>query len=348
MIDSPFVYPELTVRENLWAAARLHGVPAPAQATAAARTADRLELGPVGRPPRQRPPWATGSGSAWAALSPTARGCWCWTNRPTPSTRSGCCCCASCCSALPAPARPCWSPATTWTRWPGSPTGSASSTPAPSSASWTRTASTSSGTSSRWCTPPTRPPARRERDRMSPAYAVEALKLRRSRVVLSRPGPGSGAACVARGFLIAAERGGDDRRARRRRPCSARHRLDRLPRRADPDLRHRRRRRRPDRGRLVLRTGVRRPHGRLALRLGDPPHPVAPPSWCSSGWSVALGSAWWWPPGCSGRHRPGPSRRRRRPHPGRLAALAVLSGLLALPVALPPASGAAISRRWAG
>lgn len=46
VIDSPFVYPELTVRENLWAAARLHGVP-PGEARAAAeRVIDALEVGP--------------------------------------------------------------------------------------------------------------------------------------------------------------------------------------------------------------------------------------------------------------------------------------------------------------
>lgn len=43
LIDTPFVYPELTVRENLWAAARLHGVPASA---AGARADLDLELGP--------------------------------------------------------------------------------------------------------------------------------------------------------------------------------------------------------------------------------------------------------------------------------------------------------------
>ena len=35
VIDSPFVYPELTVRENLWAAARLHGAPRSEAAAAA-------------------------------------------------------------------------------------------------------------------------------------------------------------------------------------------------------------------------------------------------------------------------------------------------------------------------
>ncbi len=46
LIDMPFVYPELTVRENLWAAARLHGVPASAARARAERTLADLELGP--------------------------------------------------------------------------------------------------------------------------------------------------------------------------------------------------------------------------------------------------------------------------------------------------------------
>jgi ABC-2 type transport system ATP-binding protein len=46
LIDTPFVYPELTVRENLWAAARLHGVPASAARVSADRTLADLELGP--------------------------------------------------------------------------------------------------------------------------------------------------------------------------------------------------------------------------------------------------------------------------------------------------------------
>ncbi|WP_338747847.1 ABC transporter ATP-binding protein [Janibacter alittae] len=45
LIDTPFVYPELTVRENLWAAARLHGVPAAAAGARADRVLADLELG---------------------------------------------------------------------------------------------------------------------------------------------------------------------------------------------------------------------------------------------------------------------------------------------------------------
>lgn len=54
LIDTPFVYPELTVRENLWAAARLHGVPASSARVSADRTLGDLELGP----------WADCRGSA--------------------------------------------------------------------------------------------------------------------------------------------------------------------------------------------------------------------------------------------------------------------------------------------
>ncbi|GAA2162445.1 ABC transporter ATP-binding protein [Pedococcus bigeumensis] len=46
LIDSPFVYPELTVRENLWTAARLHGVSAPTARTRADQTLAALELAP--------------------------------------------------------------------------------------------------------------------------------------------------------------------------------------------------------------------------------------------------------------------------------------------------------------
>jgi ABC-2 type transport system ATP-binding protein len=46
LIDTPFVYPELTVRENLWAAARLHGVPASAARACTARALADLELEP--------------------------------------------------------------------------------------------------------------------------------------------------------------------------------------------------------------------------------------------------------------------------------------------------------------
>jgi ABC-2 type transport system ATP-binding protein len=46
LIDTPFLYPELTVLENLWAAARLHGVPASAAGERAARTLADLGLGP--------------------------------------------------------------------------------------------------------------------------------------------------------------------------------------------------------------------------------------------------------------------------------------------------------------
>jgi len=45
LIDTPFVYPELTVRENLWAAARLHGVPSAEVAAAVDRVVAELELG---------------------------------------------------------------------------------------------------------------------------------------------------------------------------------------------------------------------------------------------------------------------------------------------------------------
>lgn len=44
MIETPFAYPELTVRENLWAAARLHGVPRAQARTAAERIIGRLGL----------------------------------------------------------------------------------------------------------------------------------------------------------------------------------------------------------------------------------------------------------------------------------------------------------------
>jgi ABC-2 type transport system ATP-binding protein len=44
-VDSPFVYPELTVRENLWAAARLHGVSRGRSAAAVQRVVDALALG---------------------------------------------------------------------------------------------------------------------------------------------------------------------------------------------------------------------------------------------------------------------------------------------------------------
>ncbi len=46
VIDSPFVYPELTVRENLWAAARLHGVPPGEAGAAADRAMAALEVEP--------------------------------------------------------------------------------------------------------------------------------------------------------------------------------------------------------------------------------------------------------------------------------------------------------------
>jgi len=46
LIDTPFVYPELTVRENLWAAARLHGVPTREVAQAVDRVIGELELDP--------------------------------------------------------------------------------------------------------------------------------------------------------------------------------------------------------------------------------------------------------------------------------------------------------------
>jgi ABC-2 type transport system ATP-binding protein len=46
LIDTPFVYPELTVRENLWAAARLHGVPISAVTASVNRVVGQLELEP--------------------------------------------------------------------------------------------------------------------------------------------------------------------------------------------------------------------------------------------------------------------------------------------------------------
>ncbi|GAA1477612.1 hypothetical protein GCM10009623_20580 [Nocardioides aestuarii] len=46
LIDTPFAYPELTVRENLWAAARLHGVDAGEAHGAADRVVAALELEP--------------------------------------------------------------------------------------------------------------------------------------------------------------------------------------------------------------------------------------------------------------------------------------------------------------
>lgn len=46
LVDTPFVYPELTVRENLWAAARLHGVPVGQVCAAVDRIVAELELGP--------------------------------------------------------------------------------------------------------------------------------------------------------------------------------------------------------------------------------------------------------------------------------------------------------------
>lgn len=46
MIETPFAYPELTVRENLWAAALLHGVPRRSAREAADQIAARLGLGP--------------------------------------------------------------------------------------------------------------------------------------------------------------------------------------------------------------------------------------------------------------------------------------------------------------
>lgn len=44
MIETPFAYPELTVAENLWVAARLHGVPRRHAHTAAARAIEKLAL----------------------------------------------------------------------------------------------------------------------------------------------------------------------------------------------------------------------------------------------------------------------------------------------------------------
>ena len=45
-VETPAAYPELTVRENLWAAARLHGVPHPQAGTAVDAVVDRLALDP--------------------------------------------------------------------------------------------------------------------------------------------------------------------------------------------------------------------------------------------------------------------------------------------------------------
>ncbi len=71
---------------------------------------------------------------------------------------------------------------------------------------------------------------------------------------------------------------------------------------------------------------------------------VAGPSWCSSpSGPPRSASAWCSPPADRDRLRPRASRRGDGRSSARLAALAVLSGLLALPVARPPASGAAIS-----
>lgn len=44
MIETPFAYPELTVTQNLWAAARLHGLPKTEAPRAAARVIERLNL----------------------------------------------------------------------------------------------------------------------------------------------------------------------------------------------------------------------------------------------------------------------------------------------------------------
>ncbi len=49
LIDTPFLYPELTVRENLWAAARLHGVPDSEVAGAVDRVVAEVELEPWAR-----------------------------------------------------------------------------------------------------------------------------------------------------------------------------------------------------------------------------------------------------------------------------------------------------------
>ncbi len=49
LIDTPFVYPELTVRENLWAAARLHGVPSSRAPSAVDRVLAELQLEPWAR-----------------------------------------------------------------------------------------------------------------------------------------------------------------------------------------------------------------------------------------------------------------------------------------------------------
>lgn len=44
MVETPFAYPELTVRENLWAAARLHGLSVAQAPVAASRAIERLAL----------------------------------------------------------------------------------------------------------------------------------------------------------------------------------------------------------------------------------------------------------------------------------------------------------------
>ncbi len=48
-IDTPFAYPELTVRENLWAAARLHGVPSSRVGPTVDHVVAALELAPWAR-----------------------------------------------------------------------------------------------------------------------------------------------------------------------------------------------------------------------------------------------------------------------------------------------------------
>jgi ABC-2 type transport system ATP-binding protein len=49
LIDTPFVYPELTVHENLWAAARLHGVPTGEVTATVDRVVAELQLEPWSR-----------------------------------------------------------------------------------------------------------------------------------------------------------------------------------------------------------------------------------------------------------------------------------------------------------
>ena len=61
---------------------------------------------------------ACGSGWRWRPRCSASRRCWCWTSRPTASTRPASPGCAACCGRTPRPAAPCCSPATCWPSWP--------------------------------------------------------------------------------------------------------------------------------------------------------------------------------------------------------------------------------------